>query len=426
VLVADEIAKDFVLKPGDTLPLTVYPDDQERSRPVKFTVAGSFRSFPPTFPASELVINQAAFPAFLLGQPDFYLARVVSGTGADQVAAELRRAGIERGFAVTTQADQRRFGQPNLAALNLGPLSDIESVAAALIAAIGVAVLGAFIVLERRREFAILRAVGADTAQVVSGPAQEGLVTVIGSIVIGIVVGGGSGIGRATAELFAAQGAGVAVADINKDGVAETAEMLRSSGAQVSEHICDITNPDQTDLLVSEVIEAHGRLDIVTSTVGWSDTTFFAQEDEVYWRKIIDINLMGSIFLCRSALRVLSEQKSGTIVLTSSDAGKVGTMGETVYAAAKAGVIGFVKSLAREIARDGIRINAISPGPTDTPLLRAQSDQHVIEKMIKAVPLKRMGTPIEQAAPIVFLASDAASFITGQTLSVSGGLTMTS
>jgi NAD(P)-dependent dehydrogenase (short-subunit alcohol dehydrogenase family) len=114
---------------------------------------------------------------------------------------------------------------------------------------------------------------------------------------VAIVVGGGSGIGRATADLFASQGAGVAVADINKDGVAETAEMLRSSGAQVSEHICDITNPDQTDLLVSEVTEAHGRLDIVTSTVGWSDTTFFAQEDEVYWRKIIDINLMGSIFL---------------------------------------------------------------------------------------------------------------------------------
>ena len=115
-----------------------------------------------------------------------------------------------------------------------------------------------------------------------------------------------------------------------------------------------------------------------------------------------------------------------SIVLTSSDAGKVGTMGETVYAAAKAGVIGFVKSLAREIARDGLRINAISPGPTDTPLLRAQSDQHVIDKMIKAVPLKRMGTAAEQAAPIVFLASDAASYITGQTLSVSGGLTMTS
>jgi putative ABC transport system permease protein len=193
ILVADEIAKDFVLKPGDTLPVRVYPDDQERSRPIKFTVAGVFRSFPPTFPTSELVINQSALPAFLLGVPDFYLARVMRGAGADAVAAELRRAGIERGFAVTTQTDQKRFGQPNLTALNLGPLSDIESVAAALIAAIGVAVLGAFIVLERRREFAILRAVGADTGQVVSGPAQEGLLTVVGSIVIGIAVGLGLG-----------------------------------------------------------------------------------------------------------------------------------------------------------------------------------------------------------------------------------------
>jgi NAD(P)-dependent dehydrogenase (short-subunit alcohol dehydrogenase family) len=243
---------------------------------------------------------------------------------------------------------------------------------------------------------------------------------------VAVVVGGGSGIGRATAELFAAQGASVAVADVKKSGAAETAEIVRSSGAKVSEHVCDITRPEQVDLLISEALEAHGRLDMVTSTVGWSDTTFFAQEDEAYWRKIVDINLMGSIFLCRAALRVFSEQKSGSIVLTSSDAGKVGTMGETVYAAAKAGVIGFVKSLAREIARDGIRINAISPGPTDTPLLRAQSDQHVIAKMIKAVPLKRMGTAAEQAGPIVFLASDAASYITGQTLSVSGGLTMTS
>jgi NAD(P)-dependent dehydrogenase (short-subunit alcohol dehydrogenase family) len=243
---------------------------------------------------------------------------------------------------------------------------------------------------------------------------------------VAVVVGGGSGIGRATAELFASTGARVAVADINFDGAEETARILREGGALASFHSCDVTQSPQTQTLIAEVLREHGRVDMVTSTVGWSDTTFFIQEDDAYWKRIIDINLMGAIHVSRAALEPMIEQKSGSIVLTSSDAGKVGTMGETVYAAAKAGVIGFVKSLAREIARDGLRINAISPGPTDTPLLRAQSDQHVIDRMIRAVPLKRMGTAAEQAAPIVFLASDAASYITGQTLSVSGGLTMTS
>ena len=243
---------------------------------------------------------------------------------------------------------------------------------------------------------------------------------------VALVVGGGSGIGQATAEIFAAHGARVAIADIDKDGMERTARLVAAHGVQPSQHACDITDQAQTEALIDAVVAQHGRLDTVVSTVGWSDTTFFMQEDADYWRRIIDINLMGAIYLSRAAVRVFSAQKSGSIVLTSSDAGKVGTMGETVYAAAKAGVIGFVKSLAREAARDGIRINAISPGPTDTPLLRAQSDQHVIDKMIRAVPLKRMGTAAEQAAPIVFLASDDAGYITGQTLSVSGGLTMTS
>jgi len=243
---------------------------------------------------------------------------------------------------------------------------------------------------------------------------------------VAVVVGSGSGIGRAAAYLFAENGAHVALADIDKNGLAETAEELSRRGSDASQHVCDITDQAQTEALIDDARARHGRIDSVVSTVGWSDTTFFADEDAGYWRRIIDINLMGSIFLCRAALRVMSPQKAGSIVLTSSDAGKVGTMGETVYAAAKAGVIGFVKSLARETARDHIRVNAISPGPTDTPLLRAQSDQHVIDKMIRAVPLKRMGTAEEQAAAIVFLASDAAGYITGQTLSVSGGLTMTS
>lgn len=236
-----------------------------------------------------------------------------------------------------------------------------------------------------------------------------------------LLVGAGSGIGSAAADIFTANGATVAAADINGDAAKETAARVGGSAHQV-----DITVRAEVERAVAETLAEHGRIDILASTVGWSDTTFLVQETEEYWRRIIDINLMGSVFLARAVLDHMIERRSGSIVLTSSDAGKVGTMGETVYAAAKAGVIGFVKSLAREIARDGLRINAVSPGPTDTPLLRAQSDQHVIEKMIRAVPLKRMGRADEPANALVFLGSDASSYITGQTLSVSGGLTMTS
>jgi NAD(P)-dependent dehydrogenase (short-subunit alcohol dehydrogenase family) len=243
---------------------------------------------------------------------------------------------------------------------------------------------------------------------------------------VAVVIGGGSGIGRATALLFAEQGASVAVADINDPMTRETVRLITENGGKATEHHCDVTELKNTDQLIAEVLSAHGRVDTVTSTVGWSDTTFFMTETEEYWHRIIGINLLGAVHVARSAVSAMVQRKHGTIVLTSSDAGKVGTMGETVYAAAKAGVIGFVKSLAREVARDGLRINAISPGPTDTPLLRAQSDVNVIEKMVKAVPLKRMGQADEQAGAIVFLASEAASYITGQTLSVSGGLTMTS
>lgn len=243
---------------------------------------------------------------------------------------------------------------------------------------------------------------------------------------VALVVGGGSGIGRAAAQIFSEQGAKVAVADINLSGAQETVELIRAAGGDAEAYSCDVTQRSQCEGLVKDATDRFGRVDILANTVGWSDTTFFVDETEEYWNKIVSINYLGSIYLCRAVLDGMIERKSGSIVLTSSDAGKVGTMGETVYAGAKAAVIGFVKSLAREIARDGLRINAISPGPTDTPLIRAQADQHVIEKMVRAVPMKRMGTAEEQAAAIVFLASDAAGYITGQTLSVSGGLTMTS
>lgn len=235
-----------------------------------------------------------------------------------------------------------------------------------------------------------------------------------------LVVGGAGGIGQAAASLFSAHGATVGVADLDQ----ESAHKVAAGIDGATGHAVDVTSLASCCELISDFLSAHGRIDILASTVGWSDTTFLIDETEDYWKKIIAINLLGSINVCRAVMEPLIAQQSGSIVLTSSDAGRVGTMGETVYAAAKAGVIGFVKSFAREVARDHIRVNAISPGPTDTPLFRAQSGKHVLDKMVKAIPLKRIANPSEPASAIVFLGSDAASYITGQTLSVSGGLTM--
>jgi putative ABC transport system permease protein len=190
VLVAQEIATDLGVKTGDTLPTTLFPDDQDKSRNLNFHVAGTFRSFPPSNPYAELVTSTAGVPSYLVPRPDFYLARVASGQSPGAVAAELRsRSDIRKRFAVSTLADQSRFGPRSLTTLNLAGLNRIEAIGAALIAAVGVAVLGAFLVLERRREFAILEAVGADRAQMVVGPAQEGIVTVVGSLVIGLPLG---------------------------------------------------------------------------------------------------------------------------------------------------------------------------------------------------------------------------------------------
>ena len=189
VLLLKELAINFEVGPGDTLPITIYPDDFEKSTNLKLHVLGVYGSFPPTSPPpdqpAELVMSTAAIPRTVPAPPDFYLARVSAGRSADAVAAELRGTLSDR-FGVTTVGNPFQRG---LTALNLAGLGRIEALGAALIAAVGVAVLGAFLVLERRREFAILRAVGADTAQVIVGPAAEGVFVVLGSLLIGVPVG---------------------------------------------------------------------------------------------------------------------------------------------------------------------------------------------------------------------------------------------
>ncbi|MEU2686848.1 SDR family oxidoreductase [Streptomyces hygroscopicus] len=237
-----------------------------------------------------------------------------------------------------------------------------------------------------------------------------------------LVVGAGSGIGRATALRLAGLGITTAAADLNAEAARELAEQ-HPNIITLGDESWDATDPEACDRMLKEAVGALGRVDHVISTVGWTAITPFLEESPEYWRRIIDVNLMSSIYLAAAAGRVLREH-GGSIVLTSSEAGTVGTSGETVYSAAKAGVIALVKSLAREWARHGIRVNAVAPGITATPLLESQGGDALLSSIVRQVPLRRAGEPEEIAAALAFLALDDASYITGQTLCVGGGLTM--
>jgi putative ABC transport system permease protein len=193
VLVSSEIAVDFSVGPGDRLPLTIFPDDFENSKNLNLHVIGVYSSFPPTEPPTELVASIAALPRALLVPPDYYLARVGPGHSPEAVASDLRSGVLADKFGVALTADQNR-SMRGLATLNLDGLSRLETFGAVLAAALGVAVLGAFIVMERRREIAILRSVGADTRQILTGPTLEGGITGLGSLAIGVPVGIGLGI----------------------------------------------------------------------------------------------------------------------------------------------------------------------------------------------------------------------------------------
>jgi NAD(P)-dependent dehydrogenase (short-subunit alcohol dehydrogenase family) len=238
-----------------------------------------------------------------------------------------------------------------------------------------------------------------------------------------VVTGGGSGIGAASCALFAEQGATVYVADVNADSAATVVKTITDSGGAATELVFDVADFESCNREIDRVVEETGNLDALVLCAGWAETHPFIGEDPEYWKRVVDINLFGTIYPTHAALRHMLEAKYGRIVTVSSDAGRVGTLGETVYAGAKGGVVAFTKSIAREVGRSGIVANSIAPGVTDTPLMRHQ-DQSVIDKMVRLVTLKRLGNPDEVVAALVFLASKEASFITGQVISVSGGLTM--
>ena len=238
-----------------------------------------------------------------------------------------------------------------------------------------------------------------------------------------IVTGGASGIGKAVAFLLAREGARILIGDIDEVG----GETVAAEGAAESLGIdylrLDLTDKPSIDDFVAAADQRVGRVDGLVNGAGWDQIQPFLENPPEMWDRVIAVNLMGAVRLTRGVLPPMVAAATGKIVNISSDAGRVGSMGETVYAAAKGGLIAFTKSLARELARYRINVNCICPGPTDTPLFQRQPER-MKEALTRAIPFRRIAQPIEIAQAVMFFLSGRSDYITGQVLSVSGGLTM--
>ncbi len=243
---------------------------------------------------------------------------------------------------------------------------------------------------------------------------------------VAIVTGAASGIGKATVTRLADDGAAVLVADLNSQGAADVAASIVEKGGRAAGYGVDVTDAPAVRAMTEHARQVFGRVDILVSNAGWDRAGPFADTDEELWDRVIAINYRGHLATCHAVLPYLKEQGGGRIVLVASDAGRVGSSGEVVYSGAKGAVIAFTKGLAREVARDGINVNCVAPGLVDTPMLAGIAEGHekLIAAIVRSIPLGRTGAPEEIAAAICFLASPDAVYITGQTLSVNGGLTM--
>ena len=240
-----------------------------------------------------------------------------------------------------------------------------------------------------------------------------------------IVTGGGSGLGRGMAKRLAAEGAIIAIFDIDNEGAAATLEDID----QGASYEVDISNYEACEAAVGKVVEDFGRLDILVNNAGWDLAAPFMDTQPELWTKIVAINLFGPINMHHTAIPHMLKIGRGKIINIASDAGRVGSSGEAVYSACKGGIIAFTKTLSREISRKGININTVCPGPSDTPLFAqfagpGETGEKLRASLARAIPLKRLGTADDISGMVAFLASDDADFIVGQTISVSGGLTM--
>ncbi|MBM7518679.1 SDR family NAD(P)-dependent oxidoreductase [Nocardioides nitrophenolicus] len=238
---------------------------------------------------------------------------------------------------------------------------------------------------------------------------------------IAIVTGAGQGIGQAIAVKLAAEGATVVVTDIDEASAKETAEEIGAGAIGIA---TDVTDRTSVDAMVDQVVARFGRVDVLVNNAGWDKAEPFVDSEPETWDRVIAINLYGVLNTSKKVLPLMIAQGGGRVVNLGSDAGRVGSSGEAVYSAAKGGVIAFTKATAREVARAGVAVNCVCPGPTDTALFASMGGERLREALAKAIPMRRLGLPADLANAVAFYASDEAAFITGQTVSVSGGLTM--
>jgi 2-hydroxycyclohexanecarboxyl-CoA dehydrogenase len=243
---------------------------------------------------------------------------------------------------------------------------------------------------------------------------------------IAIITGGAQGIGRAISNRLAAEGASVAIADIQTDAAEKAAAELRNSGARAIAVKLDVTSFDGANAAADSVERELGPIDILVNNAGWDELKPFVETTPEFWDKVIAINYRGVLNCCRAIVPRLQKRGTGKIVSIASDAGRVGSTGEAVYAGCKAAIIGFSKTLAREVARNAINVNVVCPGPTETALLKTAmaGREGVLAAMSKGIPLRRLGQPEDLAGAVAFFASSDADYATGQVISVSGGLTM--
>ncbi len=244
-----------------------------------------------------------------------------------------------------------------------------------------------------------------------------------------VVTGGGGGIGGATCQRFGAEGARVAVFDLNLDAAEKVAASIHSAGGEAQAFRCDITDRASVNAAVAATEAQLGPIDVLVNNAGWDVFKPFTKTEPAQWDKLIAINLTGALHMHHAVLPGMAARKKGRIVNISSDAARVGSSGEAVYAACKGGLVAFSKTIAREHARHGITVNVVCPGPTATALFDdykqgAGNPEKLMEAFTRAIPLGRIGQPGDLPGAVLFFASEDAAYVTGQVLSVSGGLTM--